>query len=115
MFRDSHLFLNFTLDSLLKSLVISVSSEEDFDEKFNNLNTNIAEKYNNGKRHQELNLLTRKEIFPYEYIDSYEKLTEIDLPARMDFFSTLTQEEISILEYEHAKNVWNVFQCQSLK
>ena len=33
----------------------------------------------------------------------------------MELFSTLTQEEISILDYEDAKNVWNVFQCKSLK
>ena len=91
MFRDSLLFLNFSLDSLVKSLVKSVSSEKDFDEKFNNLNTIIAKKYNSGERHPELKLLTRKGLFPYEYIDSYEKLNEIELPDRMDFFSTLSQ------------------------
>ena len=95
VFRDSLLFLYFSLDSLVKSLVKSVSNEEDFVEKFNNLNTFIAEKYNDSKRHPELKLL----------IDSYEKLNEIVIPNRMDFFSTLTQEEISILDYKHAKNV----------
>ena len=59
--------------------------------------------------------MTRKGVFPYEYIDPNEKLNEVVIPDRMDFFSTLTQEEICILDYEHAKNVWNVFQCKSLK
>ena len=115
LFRDSLLFVNFSLDSLIKSLIKSVSHEKDFVEKFNNFNTIIAEKYNDGKRHPELTLLTRKGVFPYEYIDSYEKLNEIVIPNRMHVFSTLTQEEISILDYEHAKYVWNVFQCKNLK
>ena len=115
VFRDSLLFLNFSLDSLVKSLNKSVSNEDDFVEKFNNLNTIIAEKYYDGKRHPELKLLTRKGVFPYEYIDSYEKLNKIVIPDRMDFLSKLTQEEISILDFEHAKNVWSLFHCKSLK
>ena len=115
LFRDSLLFLNLSLDSLVKSLVKSVSSEKHFDKKFNNLNTIIAAKYNDGNRHPKLKLLTRKGVFPYEYIDSYKKLDDIALPDKMHFFSTLTQNEITIIDYEHAKNVWNVFQCKSLK
>ena len=108
-------FLNFSLDLLVKLLIKSVSTEKDSVVKLNNLNTIIAEKYNDGPRHPELQLLTRKCVFPYEYIDSYEKLNEVAIPYRMDFCSTLTQKEISILDYEHAKNVWNVFKCKSLK
>ena len=115
VFRDSLLFLNFSLESLVKSLGKSVSSEEDFVEKYNNLNTIITEKYHDGKPHPKLKLLTRNGVFPYEYIISYEKLDEIVIPDRLQLFSTLTQEEISILDYEHAKNVWNVFKCKSLK
>jgi len=40
---------------------------------------------------------------------SYRYLIEIH------FFSTLTQEHISIEEYEHAKTVWNAFNCKSIK
>ena len=115
VFRDSLLFLNFCLDSLVKSLGKSVSNEDNFVLKFNNLNTIISEKYNDGKRHPELKILTRKGVFPYEYIDSYEKLNHIVIPDRMHFFSTLIQEEISILDFEHAKNVWSLFHCKSLK
>ena len=86
VFRDSLLFLNFSLDSLVKSLGKSVSTEKDFVEKFNNLNIIIAEKYNDGQHHPELKLLTRKGVFPYEYIDSYEKLNEVAIPDRMDIF-----------------------------
>ena len=112
---DSLRFLNFSLDSLVKSCGKSVSTEKDFVEKFNNLNTIIAEKYNDGQRHPELKLLTRKGVFPSEYIDSYEKLNEVAIPDRINFVSTLTQDEIIILDYEYAKNIWNVFQSNSLK
>ena len=46
--KDSLLFLNFSLDSRIKSLVKSISNKQDFVEQFNNLNTIIAEKYNDG-------------------------------------------------------------------
>ena len=82
---------------------------------FNNLNIIIAENYNDGKRNPELKFLSRKGVFPYEYIDSYEMLNEVAIPDRMDFVSTLTQNAISILDYEHVKNIWNVFQCKCLK
>ena len=87
--RFSFVF-KFQFRSLVKSLGKSVSTEKNFVEKFNNLNTIIAEKYKDGNRHPELKVLTRKGFFPYEYIDSYEKLNEVATPDRIDFFSTLT-------------------------
>lgn len=59
-------------------------------------------------------LLNRKGVFPYEYIDSYEKLREPALPAKEHFFSMLTQSSISDADYTHAQNVWNVFNLRTL-
>ncbi|XP_046382219.1 uncharacterized protein LOC124166465 [Ischnura elegans] len=56
----------------------------------------------------------RKGIFPYEYVDSWEKLGEDRLPNIDEFYSTLTQETISSDDYEFAQAVWNEFQCKSL-
>ena len=60
-------------------------------------------------------LLLRKGIFPYEYLDSFEKFQEPQLPARESFFSTLRQEECSEKDYAYANQVWTAFGCHSLE
>lgn len=59
-------------------------------------------------------LLNRKGVFPYEYIDEYEKLEENALPQKESFFSSLTESNISEDDYIHAQNVWNKFGIQTL-
>jgi len=54
---------------------------------------------------EKFKLLTRKEVFPYEYIDSWEKLKKRYLPPKGKFFSTLHRNGISEEEYSHALHV----------
>ncbi|XP_051170478.1 uncharacterized protein LOC127287531 [Leptopilina boulardi] len=56
-----------------------------------------------------VNLLTRKGVFPYEYLDSKEKLEETQLPQKECFYSTLNDSNISDQEYLHAQQVWSEF------
>lgn len=60
-------------------------------------------------------LLLRKGVFPYEYIDDWAKLDEDHLPPREAFFSTLKQEECSEEDYAHAQRVWTEFNCRTLR
>ena len=62
---------------------------------------------------EEFKLLTRIRIFPYEYVDSWEKLDEEQLPSKTDFYSKLNNENISEQDYVHAIDVWNTFNIQS--
>jgi len=55
------------------------------------------------------NLLTRKGVFPYEYIDCVEKLDEMCLPSRESFYSSLTGDTVSENDYAHAVNVCRQF------
>jgi len=60
------------------------------------------------------NLLTRKGIFPYEYIDCLEKFEETCLPPRESFYSSLTGDTVSESDYAHAVNVWQRFSIRTL-
>ena len=61
-----------------------------------------------------LSLLTKKGIYPYEYMNSSEKLKETKLPPREAFYSRLIDEGISDEDYEHARKVWETFEMKNL-
>ncbi|KYM96845.1 hypothetical protein ALC62_12487 [Cyphomyrmex costatus] len=63
---------------------------------------------------ENFNLLTRKGVFPYEYINCSEKLNESCLPPRDSFYSSLTDDTVSESDYAHAVNVWQRFSIQTL-
>ncbi|XP_015115958.1 uncharacterized protein LOC107040393 [Diachasma alloeum] len=63
---------------------------------------------------EKLGLLMRKGVFPYEYVDSWEKLVEEDLPSGEDFYSKLNNQQISEKDYEHARQVWTTFNVSTL-
>lgn len=59
-------------------------------------------------------LVRRKGVFPYDYMNAWEKLRETDLPDEEQFFSQLSGESISKEEYEHAKKVFSHFNCKHM-
>ena len=61
------------------------------------------------------NLLARKGVYPYEYMDSLEKLKETALPPKEAFYSRLNDGGISDEDYAHAQNVWKTFKMTSFK
>ena len=61
-----------------------------------------------------LELMTRKGVYPYDFMDSFEKFNQKELPTKVDFYSILTDQNISDEDYQHAKKVWNAFKCKNL-
>ncbi|CAG9836230.1 unnamed protein product [Diabrotica balteata] len=59
-------------------------------------------------------LLTRKGVFCYDYIDKWEKLDETQLPSPEHFYNKLNDEALPNEKYEHALNVWKQFNIQNL-
>ena len=104
VFKDSFQFMSTSLDTLVKNL--AAAGKDKFAEmKYEFRNETEAK----------LDLLLRKGVYPYEYMDSWEKLDKPELPTRADFFNGLKQEECSEQEYAHAQTVWREFGCQRMK
>ena len=61
-----------------------------------------------------LDLMSRKGVYPYDYMDSFDKFDETQLPPREEFYSELNDEHISDDDYKHAKKVWNKFKLNFL-
>ena len=96
-FIDSFKFLQTSLANLVSNL-----QPDDFH------NTKQVFKKN-------VDLLTRKGVYPYDYVSSLEKLSETQLPPKEEFYSKLNDEDITEDDYQHAINVWNTFKCKSLR
>ena len=96
-FLDSFKFLQTSLANLVSNL-----SPDDF------INTKHVFKSNTE-------LLTRKGVYPYDYVSSLDKLSETQLPPKEEFYSKLNDEDISDDDYQHAINVWNTFKCKSIR
>jgi len=79
-----------------------------------NLHTEDLVMTNRGISNSELALLRRKGVYPYEYIDSYERFDEIKLPPKKALYSQLSREHISDADYQHGQQVWSAFRCQTL-
>ncbi|XP_022179328.1 uncharacterized protein LOC111039957 [Myzus persicae] len=62
----------------------------------------------------DIDLVTRKGIYPYEYTDSWGKLQDNCLPPESEFYSTLTESHINEADYQHALRVWNYFNFKTL-
>ena len=59
-------------------------------------------------------LLLRKGVYPYEYMDSWEKFNETSLPSKEDFYSNLNMEGIDDIDYRHGNNVFKGFKLENL-
>ena len=97
-FIDTFKFMASSLDALSKNL------KED---QYKNLGCMYS-----GKQ---FDLLQRKGIFPYEYINSVDRLSESGLPTKSAFYSKLNDTDISDEDYEHAQTVWKEFGCKTLR
>ena len=96
-FIDSFQFMSFSLDKLVSNL-----PKDDL------IYTSKAFK---GKR---LNLMSQKGVYPYDFMDNFEKFNQTELPNKDQFYSILSDQHITDDEYDHAKKVWNTFMIKTM-
>jgi len=95
VFRDSLMHLSSSLKSLAESL------KKKDPTRFTRLQMLISRQYPAC----DPNLLLRKGVFPYEYLDLIQKLQENSLPTRESFYSSLSGQECSEDDYRYAQQV----------
>ena len=97
-FIDSIKFTSSSLDSLVNNLARGGHEFWGF------------ENYND----RQCELLIRKGIYPYEYMDSWDKFKETSLPSIQKFYSNLNMSGVSDRDYEHACRVWREPEIQNM-
>ena len=59
-------------------------------------------------------LLLRKGVYPYEYMDNWERFNEMSLASKESFYSNLNMENIDDIDYRHGNNVFKRFKLKNL-
>ena len=93
-FVDSLQFLNASLDKLVNST------------------PRDAFRLTSALPHHEL--LVRKGVYPYEYMNDFGRFDETSLPPPSEFYSKLSNEHITDSAYKHAQEVWTTYNCTTL-
>ena len=104
-FIDSLKFLNSSLEQLVKNLK-KKKEDGDEDEYFYNIKQDF--KHNTE-------FVTKKGVYPYDYVKDLSILLETQLPPKEAFYSKLNDENISDEQYGHAKKVWDTFNCKTIR
>ena len=96
-FIDSFQFMSSSLDKLVSNL-----PQDDLI---------YTSKVFKGKR---LNLMSQKGVYPYDFMYSFEKFDQTELPTKDQFYSVLNDQHIMDDEYDHAEKVWKTFKIKTV-
>jgi hypothetical protein len=102
-FLDSAGFLPDSLDKLTKNLYEEGTGKS---------------KFVHSARHcdkpEHLDMLLRKGVYPYDYMSTWSRFEETELPPQSEFYSKLSESGITDADYAHGQDVWNKFGCENL-
>ena len=105
----------------MRSMVSSLSQSIDQVPEINNKisQDELIKKFPNtyqlcNNDHNKFELLLRKGVYPYEYMDSWKRFNEESLPDKESFDSELNKEGITDEDYAHAQKVWDTLNIKNL-
>ena len=98
VFLDSFQFMPSSLDTLVSNLAKEGLS------KFAYISKHFSE--------DQLPLLLRKGVYPYDHVDGPNVFGETRLPPIESFYNSLTQQHISLDDYSYAKTIWEKFEIK---
>lgn len=101
-FLDSMSFMAESLDTLSGNLA-------DKDKK---LTKRFFKKKYKGK---DIDLLMRKGVYPYSWVDSTVKFHQTSLPDQNDFYNDIGECECTDEQYKQAQLVWDEFDCKTFE
>ena len=99
-----------------KLILKCFNCEQYYKKKFNNeLIKRLASTYEFcNKDLNKFILLLRKGVYPYEYMDNWERFNETLLPNKESFYSNLNMENIENIDYRHGINIFKIFKLNNL-
>ena len=112
--------IHFTYNSLLiahdlwyKCLCCSKNYQHDFNKKLKERFFKTYKFCNHDSNN--FILIFSEVLYPYQYMEDWEKFNEKSLPEKEDFYSHLNMEDITDDDYAHAKRVYEDFESKHLR
>ena len=59
-------------------------------------------------------MLTRKGVYPYSFMDDFQKFENTKLPEKHEFYNDLSKKHISEEDWEFVNDLWSTFQLKNL-
>ena len=113
---DCKSFLDYMKNKDEKLILRCFSCKNNYEKDFNKgLIKRFANTYNFCDN--DLNkfiLLLSKGVYPYEYMDNWERFNETSLPDKEYFYSSLNMENVDDIDYRHGNNVFKKFKLKCL-
>ena len=117
-FKDSMAFLSASLDKLVKLNKYDIVGKDEHDKPIykkrndweNNFRFSSANPYIRNKTDLDL---TEKGVYPYDYMNSFDKFNESQLPSIEDFYSQLYEEGITDTQHTRGKVIWENFNIKT--
>ena len=111
VFKDSMKFLNGSLGKLVQNLR---NKKKDRRLSFKHTYGFFKKSYPHLEE-KHFDLLTRKGVYPYDYMDSFSRFEETKLPDKEDFRNGITKQDITTKDYDFIQEVWKVFELKNLR
>ena len=113
--KDCKSYLDYVTIKDNKLIFRCFSCEKNYEKDFNkDLIQRFANTYSFCKYNDKFILLLRKGVYPYEYMDNWERFNETLLPNKENFYSNLNMEDITDTDYRHANKVFKEFKLKHL-
>ena len=94
-----------------------IDSFQFMSQSLDKLSSNLPEDrfiYTGGEIDGDYNLMKKKGVYPYDYMDSFSRFNENQSPKRKEFYSILNDTDVSEDDYKHAQKVWDAFKIRNL-
>ena len=112
--KEQHLKINAIPNNMEKYMAFMLGNHLTFIDSFQFTSSSLDKLVNNlpkddliytlkvfkGKKPD---LMSKKGVYPYDSMDSFEKFNQTELPAKEHFYGILNDQHITNDEYEHAK------------
>ena len=107
-------YLAFTLGNHLTFIDSFQFMSSSLDKLVSNLPKKALKYTSNEFKGKRLNLMSQKGVYPYDFMDSFEKFNQTELPTKDQFYSILNDQHITDNDYQHAQNVWETFNLKTM-
>ena len=111
--KDSFSFITASLDKLIPMTKFNNTDEKDRSKWMlrDDWQSNFRYSSKNDiiKTEKCLDLLTEKGVYPHDYMNAFDKFNDEQLPSKKQFYSRLSEEDITADDYKKAKQIWKHF------